>query len=234
MRKTSATRKPALPVPRSKAPEDAVEFITDIEQGSPEWFELRRGIITASNFAAMMAEGDGKTRGSYMRRLAAEIITGEVIETYRNADMERGNAVEPEVRDYYSRTHFADLAPVGFVRRTFDTGFGTKITVGCSPDSLIGKDGTLEIKSMRGDLLIAVLEKGAAGLPTEHRAQCHGTLWITGRQWCDLVIYCRGLPSAQFRLVRDEVYIGRLRHEAERFHFELQQLVSKIRKMGAP
>ena len=41
-------------------------------------------------------------RNTYMVQLAAEIFTGELEEGFKSADMLRGNAMEPEARDYYA------------------------------------------------------------------------------------------------------------------------------------
>ena len=212
-----------------------VEVFPDIVQGTPEWFDVRRRIATASNFATIIASGkDGDksvTRRKLMNVMAGEWITGEVAETYRNAAMERGNAMEAEARDWYGRTRFADLALVGFVRRTVYNTFGdVAFVVGCSPDALIGKDGVLEIKTMRPDLLIDLMDRGGGGFPPEHRAQIQGSLWVTDRAWCDLVIYYRGMPKLTFRVERDDVYIQHLAEQVEVFDFELRALVAKITK----
>ena len=90
------------------------------EQNSPEWFEARRGIPTASMFATVMAKGKDKgpslTRATYMRKLAGEIITGEPMENYSNAHMERGHSMEGEARDFYAFLTSDPPEQVGFIR----------------------------------------------------------------------------------------------------------------------
>ena len=34
--------------------------VHDMQQGTPEWFEIRRGLPTSSKFATVMAKGAGK------------------------------------------------------------------------------------------------------------------------------------------------------------------------------
>ena len=55
--------------------------VFDCEQRSPEWFALRLGIPTASQFSALLAKGkrggESKTRRTYLLQLAGEKITGE-------------------------------------------------------------------------------------------------------------------------------------------------------------
>jgi putative phage-type endonuclease len=214
---------------------DDVEFFHDIEQRDPEWHALRRGIPTASKFSVIMASGadgeDSKTRAKLMNVMAGEILTGETAETFRNEAMDRGVEMEPEARAYYERATFSALTKVGFVRRTIHNPIHGPLIVGASPDSLVDDDGILEIKTTRPDLLIPILKKGAAGLPAIHKAQCHGTMWVTGRAWCDLLIYYRGMPKARFRIERDDVYIAKIRNAVEVFAFELATLVRELRTM---
>ncbi len=127
------------------------------------------------------------------------------------------------------RTRGVELERVGFVIRELADGR----KVGCSPDRFVGSDGVLETKTMRPDLLIDLALKGAAGFPSEHRAQCQGILWVTGRLWLDLKLFYRRMPvSPTFKIFRDEVYIRELAEAIEVFDYDLQQLVKKIRAMG--
>ena len=104
-----------------KAKLDDVEVFQDIEQGTPEWLELRRGCCTASNFAIICVR-QGRRAGITWRKLlhtmAGEILTGEVAGAYRNAAMDRGNLMEDEAaRMCMVARGFANLARVGFIKR---------------------------------------------------------------------------------------------------------------------
>ncbi|WP_411755886.1 lambda exonuclease family protein [Sinorhizobium meliloti] len=196
--------------------------VFNYEQGTEEWFLARAGLPTASMFSTVMASGRGggesKTRAKYMRQLAGEIITGKPIEGYSNHHMERGHEMEPEARDLYA---FAtDTAPeiVGFIRN------GDK---GCSPDSLIGENGMLEIKSKLPDLLIECLERD--DFPPEHRAQCQGALWVAEREWIDICVYWPGMPEFIKRAYRDEAYIKTIAGAVDQFNDELAALVERVR-----
>jgi putative phage-type endonuclease len=211
-------------IPATGAP----EFFPEIEQRSEEWYGLRRGIPTASRFDAIMAAGEGASRETYMDMLIGEEITGRLGYSYRNEDMDRGTQLEPEAREAYGRSRFCTLATIGFARRRLPSGR----YVGASPDALVDQDGVLEIKTRRDDLMVKLLRRGQTYVPNEYRPQCQGTLWVTGRQWCDLVIYCHeSLPLAVFRLMRDEAYIKRLSDAVEVFDYDLHQEISKIRRM---
>lgn len=202
-------------------------------QGSSQWFDLRKGIPTASNFSSVMAGGEGKMRASYMKLLAAEQRSDRPIETYKNNDMQRGNDMEAEARGQYamlsglttrnfehSLIGDKELALVGFIRN------GGK---GCSPDALVGTKGMLEIKTQRGDLIIDTLFNDR--VPPEHMAQCQGNLWVAEREWIDLVIYWPGMPMFSKRIYRDDAYIARLKVAVEVFIEDLDAMVTKLRRM---
>jgi len=196
--------------------------IIDCEQGSPEWYQARLGIPTASCFKDVKAQGEGKVRSTYMRRLAGEIITGQPAETFRSPEMERGSRMEDEARaNYIFDMASRKVRRVGFVRRAY---------VGCSPDALLGDDGVLEIKTQKPELLIATHD--ADRFPPEHIAQCQGALLVTGRKWVDLCVYWPGMPMFVRRAERDEGYIDMLMDELSRFNNELQAMVARVRAYG--
>lgn len=196
--------------------------VINCEQGTTEWFAARAGIPTASMFSTVMASGRGggesKTRAKYMRQLAGEIITGMPMEGFSNAHMERGHFMEPEARDLYAFATSTDPEQIGFIRN------GMK---GCSPDSLIGANGMLEIKTKLPDLLIECIERD--DFPPEHRAQCQGALWVAEREWIDICVYWPAMPVFIKRAYRDEEYIKTMSAAVAQFNEELAALVERIR-----
>ena len=198
-----------------------LKIFDDIEQNTPEWFEVRRGIPTASAFSQVLAKGEGKTRRTYMMKLAGEIITGEPMESFSNEHTERGHDMEAEARDVYAFSTGADLRRVGFIRNG---------RAGCSPDRLIGDKGGLEIKTKLPHLLAEVILKGE--VPKEHIAQVQGSLWVSERDWWDVAIYYRGMPQFKKRVYRDEAYIQSLATEIDRFNNELDAVVVEIQRRG--
>lgn len=197
--------------------------IIECEQNTEVWYQARIGIPTASNFQCLMAEkGDGKGRATYMRQLAGEIITGLPCETFRSPAMDRGHAMEDEIRRLYAFMHDAEPVRIGFAKN------GRK---GCSPDSLIVPDGVLEIKTQRPDILIETYEKDV--FPNVHKAQTQGVLLIMERDWNDIAIGYTGMPLFSKRAYRDVGYLTRLNREIDQFNEELDALVEKIRRYGA-
>lgn len=163
----------------------------EVEQGSEQWLELRRGILTASVIGQFITPktvkvaANDKTR-AMAYQLVAERITGIVEDHYVSRDMEAGHFIEPIARDYYSE-HVDPVAEVGFV--TNEVG-GHK--VGFSPDGVVGDDGLIEIKLHLPKLHLALILGDV--VPAEHYAQCQMGLLISGRAWLDYIGYCPGWP----------------------------------------
>ena len=199
--------------------------IIECRQGEPEWYAARLGIPTASEFSTVLAKGKdgGKslTRKTYMMKLAGEILTGEPMESYSNQHMERGKEQEAEAREAYELMRDVDTQQVGFI---------VNDAKGCSPDSLIGNDGGLEIKTALPHIQVERLLKG--DLPAEHRAQVQGNMWVTERQWWDFVSYCPRLPLLIVRVPRDDGYIAILAGAVKEFNAELANVVDAIRSAG--
>lgn len=196
-------------------------LIVNCEQNSPEWFEARRGIPTASEFATVLAKGrsggESVTRRKYMLTLAGQILTGELAPSWEgNEHTRRGHAMEDEARKLYAFRHDVDPQRVGFMRRG---------RAGASPDSTVDLDGLAEIKSKLPHLQIEVLEQNR--LPPEHVAQVQGQLWVSGRDWCDFISYWPKLPLFCIRVERDETYIKTLAQAVADFNGELDAIVSK-------
>lgn len=177
--------------------------IFDCQQGTPEWRACRLGIPTASEFHSVLAQGAGKTCRTYMLKLIGEQLTGDVQDGFSNIHTERGHIMEAQVRELVSYDYPKPPQQVGFVRRKFGEGY-----VGCSPDSLVGLEGVLEIKTKLPHLQLEVVIQNR--LPPEHVAQCQGVLWVTGRQWLDFVSYWPGLPLFKTRVLPDLEYFAKL------------------------
>jgi hypothetical protein len=163
--------------------------------------------------------GASLTRAKYMRTLAGEILTGELEpDGYTNVHMERGKAQEDEAREMYAFMVDEEPQPIGFMRNGRS---------GASPDSLIGIDGGLEIKTALRHIQIDRLQRGT--LPPEHKAQVQGCMWIAERQWWDFVSYSPKLPPLIVRVERDDTYIASLAKAVEAFNEELDSIVHSIR-----
>lgn len=165
--------------------------IHNIPQGSPEWHDLRRGVITASNIGKLITPKTIKPASNPESRaltlqLAAERITGWTEDTYTNDDMIRGQLDEPVARAKYAE-HYAPVQEVGFM---VEDRYGFKL--GYSPDGLVGDEGLIEIKSRRPKTQVSTILNGHP--PIENMAQLQAALLISGRKWLDYVSYAAGMP----------------------------------------
>lgn len=198
--------------------------IIECEQNTPEWYQARLGKPTASEFKTILGiKKDARekvTRRTYLMKLAGEIITGEPAEGYSNNHMERGKEMEAEARDLYAFMKDVEPQRVGFIVN------GPK---GCSPDSLVGGKGMLEVKTKLPHLMIDCLLKDE--FPPEHKAQCQGALWVAEREWIDIVCYWPRLPLFIKRAFRDDTYIDQLAASVDEFNAELDEIVSKLRRL---
>lgn len=172
----------------------------ELIQGSDEWHEQRRGMVTASVVGQLLTGAKLQPANNMESRaltalLVAERITGWVDLTYVGDDMMRGWADEPKALDAYSK-HFAPVATTGFMVRD-DWGF----QIGWSPDGLVGDDGQVEFKSRRPKKHLQTVL--ADEVPGENMAQIQCGLLVSGRQWCDYLSFCGGMPLYPIRVKPD-------------------------------
>ena len=176
-------------------------ILDTLEQGTPEWHDQRRGMLTASVVGQLITAKTVKpaandTSRGLTAKLIAERITGWTEHTFTNDDMWRGIESEPLARDLYARIHGVEVTEVGFMVREID---GNKL--GYSPDGLVGSDGLIEVKSPRPKGHIATVVSGQ--MPLHHMAQVQAGLLVSGRSWCDFISYHGGLPMWVTRIEPD-------------------------------
>lgn len=187
--------------------------ILDVPQLSPEWWEARCGVATASQFHRIITPKKGDLSASameYINELVADRIAQHpkcMTEKPMTPAMRYGSETEPEARDWYAFDREVDVRQVGFCLS--DCG-----RFGASPDGLIGDDGGLELKCPEAKTHVGYLL--GQKLPDEYKAQVHGSLIVTGRAWWDFVSYARGFPPLVVRVTPDE-FTTKLRDVLEQF-----------------
>ena len=75
------------------------------------------------------------------------------------------------------------------------------VTIGCSPDGLVGEIGGIEIKSRKPKIQVNTILSGE--VPGENIMQIQTCLLVTGRAWWDYVSYSGGLPLVVIRCLPD-------------------------------
>ena len=61
----------------------------------------------------------------------------------------------------------------------------------------------------------------------EHFQQVQGCLLVTGREWWDVVSYCRGFKNVVYRMERNEEFLKKLRIELKLFHNDLIKIIEQ-------
>ena len=185
-------------------------IILNMEQGSPDWFAARLGVVTASELSNIISPIElkpSKQAVAYRHRLLAEYLTGKPAEFYESDWMRRGKEIEEEARDYYAMLTDQDVSQVGFVYKD-DTQL-----IGCSPDGVIfNEDGQiakgLEIKCLSPWKHVGQLLSGH--LPRDFILQVQGSMWVTGLKTWDFLSYHPDMKSVLLTVKRDEKIIAAL------------------------
>ena len=205
-----------------------MQIITKIKQGTPEWLALRLGIVTASEMDCLLvngkgAEGFGAGALTYMDELIGERITGEEADQFGgNRHTERGHELEGVARGLYEDRESVKAKQVAII---LNHG------AGYSPDSLIGDDGLVEIKTKLPKFQVGVILSGE--IPKEHITQCQGGLWLAEREWIDFVSYWPGMPLFVKRMYRDEVMIRKLSERVKTFYELMDERMNKVLGIAA-
>ena len=199
--------------------------ILNLEQGSDEWFRARLGVATASNFSKIITStgSASSTLNDYALTLAAETLLETPDEAYKNADMERGNDLEPVARQYYEEYNFCEVKEVGFI--VSDCG-----NYGYSSDGLVGSDGLIEIKCPKAKNHVQYMADKKC--PTQYLAQIQGGLMVSGRKWCDFVSFHPDFIGYKklfvVRVFRDEEFIVKLKRMISKLVLKKNEILNKI------
>lgn len=195
----------------------------DLLQGTDEWMDQRRGMVTASAVGKLITPktvtpaSNPESRGLTVL-LASERITGWTEPTFLSDDMMRGIADEPIARDKYSE-HYSPVTECGFM---VEDRWGFQI--GYSPDGLVGDDGLIEIKSRRPKTQLATILAGE--VPIENMAQLQCGLLVTGREWIDYVSWCGGMPMFVKRVLPQQKWFEAITEAAATFEKNVAEMIS--------
>lgn len=200
-------------------------IIHNVEQGTDEWHNLRKGIATASNFSKIITSAgkESLTLDKYVFELATDSLLTKIEVGYSNANMQRGNELEPLARQAYQEETFNIVEQCGFI--TSDCG-----NFGYSPDGLVGDDGLIEIKCPLAKTHFGYILDNKC--PSDYYAQVQGGLFITGRKWCDFISYHPDFKQSLFilRVERDEEFIAKLDVLLEKLDILKREFLMKIEK----
>lgn len=212
--------------------------MNNIEQGSPEWMELRCGKITGSRIANVMSwlkkpdkEGnkiEAADRKAYRLQIITERLTGTTENKFKNKNMERGTELEPYAREAYEFHTGSIVEQIAFVDHPIIA------MSGASPDGLVDANGLIEIKCPQRETHCEYMIDDK--VPSEYMPQMAWQKLCTGRDWIDFVSYCPEMPAhLQLfvkRYVPEQDYLMEIEHEVIKFNLEVDEILIKLLELG--
>lgn len=148
----------------------------------------------------------------YADDLALERISGEPLcEPVKTWVLERGHEMEARARMLYEARTGAFVT---------EAGLCVEGNFAYSTDGLVDDDGLIEIKALLDGTKVRELWK--TGDVSEFIHQMMGGQWITGRAWCDFILYVPALASVGKdlyvkRINRDDTFIDDMVTRLQRF-----------------
>jgi hypothetical protein len=206
-------------------------LLIDCLHHSPEWMEARRGLVTASRCADVLAllkkkDGEAAVRRNYRMELAIEILTGRSFQHYVSQEMQWGIDQEPFARAAYEIKRNTLVETCGFFVHPTVERFGA------SPDGLVGSEGLAQFKCPATATHLTWMLGGI--IPLDHAPQMLAELACTGRQWNDFVSFDPRLPEHLQLFIRRmerrdyEPHIAQLEQEVARFNAELDNMLAEL------
>lgn len=210
----------------------------DAPQRSFEWFACRAGRVTASRMADVMSvpkiNKDGKPRGGlvemakrkrYRYELRAERLTGEPSQHFVSVEMKRGNVKESHARIAYERLTGRETELAGFLfHPLYDWS-------GASPDSLVGINGGLELKSPATITHLGWIDGKV--VPPEYQDQMYWNIECAEVEWWDFFSFDDRVQSQKsqgflVRLYRDEKRQAAMREKARQIDAEVEFMIAEM------
>lgn len=202
----------------------SLHLYPDVIQGTDEWHDLRRGILTASTVGQLVTPSTKKVAANASTRaltasLVAERITGCTDPSPMTDDMWRGVEHEPHARAAYAAHTGQQVTEMGFM--ALDVA-GSRL--GCSPDGLVVGDGLIEIKCPRQKGHLTTILEDA--VPSQYMAQVQAALFVSGRSWCDYISFCAGMPLFITRVEPDDQWSQAIQAAVEAFEVAAAAMTS--------
>lgn len=195
-----------------------------IEQGTPQWFDLKRGKISATHMADILMKPDNAGYRNYLAKLLLERVTGATEETYCSYDMQRGIELEESARACYSFETYNIVEQVAWVDHP------TIKMAGCSPDGLIGLDGGVEFKCPKAATHLNYIMTGK--IDRDYMLQMQWQMACANRKWIDFASYHPAFPEDKqlkiIRVLRDEEKIAELEDAAIKFDMQVDLMMRKF------
>lgn len=177
-------------------------IIHDLEQGSEAWLNLRAGMPTGTGAKRLVTSTGqlSKSMSDYAIELAGDMFAGKPLDQFEgNQWTDRGIELEDSARSLYELVKDCEVKEVGFCTDDNDL-------YGMSPDGLVNDDGLAEFKCLKATNHIkARLYYLKHNKPEpDYIPQVQMQLFVSGRDWCDLVYFHPDLPELIIRIEADK------------------------------
>mgnify|MGYP001594826206 FL=1 len=214
---------------------DAISMIGSLDERQQQYVDFVRGGAlpkdaavmagfkappSAASVARVLAGGQAgvpsDTAHRYAADLAIEQISGQPHgEPPRAWVLERGHEMEERARMLYEARTRAFVTESGICISDCE-GFAY------SSDGLVNDDGLIEVKAPIDSLKIAAMWR--TGDVSEYLHQMQTGMWLTGRAWCDFLMFVPDLAKCGKdlyvkRICRDDAFIDAMVLELARFQF---------------
>lgn len=166
------------------------------------------------------------TAKRYAADLAIERISGQPHgEPPKAWVLERGHEMEVHARMLYEARTGAFVTEAGIC-------LDESLIFGYSSDGLVDDDGLIEVKAPIDS--IKIMEMLRNGDISEYNHQIQGGLWLTGRKWCDFIMYVPDLANVGKdlyvkRILRDESFIDDMVAKLAQFDSMVQEYEAILR-----
>lgn len=180
--------------------------------------------------AGEKTEQPSDTARRYAADLAFERISGQPLGEPAKAWMlERGHQMEATARIEYEARTGALVTEAGIC-------VDDSHVFGYSTDGLVDDDGLIEIKAPIDS--VKIMHVLATGDTSEYDHQMQGGMWLTGRKYCDFIMYVPALAAVGKdlyvkRVLRDDGFIDAMVGRLAEFDAMVEANVAILRA-GAP
>lgn len=200
----------------------------NVSQGSAEWYRLRSGRPTASNFHRIItARGEPSRQAmAYLYRLVAERLLNETLDDDLGfvQYVKDGQEREPQAVALFNFTNEVQLEPGGFM--VTDDG-----RVGCSPDRVLkGGKEAVEVKCPAPQTMVKYY---AEGVGDDYKPQVQGHIFVGGFDAVHFFAYHPQMPPYHKITLPDRHYLVALQAALTAFCNSLDVMTERMRSIGA-
>jgi hypothetical protein len=205
-----------------------MKILRELDQKSVHWWNIRRGIPTASSFDSIITPAKGEyaetAAGTYMDKLIAGVLNPQP-KFQGSEDTDRGNLLETPALRWLAFEHGVKTEKVGFVLSDDET-------YGCSPDAFVlGSTVPVEVKAPDIHTFIGWKReiKRTGQMPRCHKAQVHGQMFICESDHAYFVAYAEhpSIDRLMMRVERDE-FTEKIGPYLKRFIEDLRELEADV------